>query len=432
MSDNFKFVQAQPFTLSGAGATIGDNSITLTTFTQIDGTLLTMSDFGDKGFITIDPGNGTLEEQISFTGVTQNANGTATLTGISTVSMVSPYTETPNLAQSHAGGAIVVISNTAGFYNTLTSKDNDETITGVWTFTSPNYPQMNTTVVPPVLDEQFATKKYVDDIAIAGSPDATETVKGIVEIATGEEAATNAQTGSGTTSAAMVINTELTNATGGIAGRFIPVSTTTGHIHSSWGGVPSSFATLDENGDVIQNPANSTQTPAATSIPISNSDGFLDTWLSGMTKKIAVSTSVANITGTTAVVSIMSGTLPFNLIRSGTYVKSKLFFNNIDIFSGSASLSVAIGGTTIASHGIGTTDSINGSFEIVTYFNTTNSQLSVILLDYLDDPPTPPTALISATSAVVVSADKTYSIFWQASHTSTSFNPFTGYIEITS
>ena len=142
MSDNFKFVQAQPFTLSGAGATIGDNSITLTTFTQIDGTLLTMSDFGDKGFITIDPGNGTLEEQISFTGVTQNANGTATLTGISTVSMVSPYTETPNLAQSHAGGAIVVISNTAGFYNTLTSKDNDETITGVWTFTSPNYPQM--------------------------------------------------------------------------------------------------------------------------------------------------------------------------------------------------------------------------------------------------------------------------------------------------
>lgn len=90
MADTRKYVQNQATTIAGSGATTGDTALTLTSFTQIDGTELTITDFGTKGYGTLEPGSGTNEEQISFTGVTQNANGTATLTGVYTVLTISP------------------------------------------------------------------------------------------------------------------------------------------------------------------------------------------------------------------------------------------------------------------------------------------------------------------------------------------------------
>jgi hypothetical protein len=129
-----KYVQAQYFTLAGSGATLGATTITLKSFKQIDGSLLTMSNFGSKGFGTIEPNSGIYEEQISFTGVTQNTNGTATLSGVSTVGNVYPYTEVSGLSITHAGGVKFVISNTVGFYNTFTNKFNDEIVSSTWTF----------------------------------------------------------------------------------------------------------------------------------------------------------------------------------------------------------------------------------------------------------------------------------------------------------
>src|SRR3989304_3324056 len=186
--DNRLFVQSQPFTLAGSGVAIGAGSVIVSSFQTIDGVDLAMTDFGTKGYGTIDPGNGTKEKQISFTGVTPNANGTATLTGVSTVGFIAPYTEVANVAKSHAGGAFFVISNTSAFYNDFANKNDDETITQTWTFTDPNYPKMDVYVAPTV-NEQLAPKKYVDDIAIAGAPDATTGVKGIVELATTAETA---------------------------------------------------------------------------------------------------------------------------------------------------------------------------------------------------------------------------------------------------
>jgi len=136
MSTLFKYVQAQNFALAGAGAIAGANTIILKSFKAIDGvTDLTMTDFGTLGFATIEPGNGTQEEQISFTGVTQNANGTATLTGVSTVLFVNPYTATAGLAKTHPGSATFIITNTAGFYDQFTARNNDEIVPGDWTFT---------------------------------------------------------------------------------------------------------------------------------------------------------------------------------------------------------------------------------------------------------------------------------------------------------
>jgi len=100
------------------------------------------------------------------------------------VLFIAPYTQSSGLAKTHAGSTSLVISNTAGFYDKLTSKSDDETITGIWTFTNPNYPRMDTATPAPVTDGEFATKKYVDDTAIAGAPKATDSVYGITRLST--------------------------------------------------------------------------------------------------------------------------------------------------------------------------------------------------------------------------------------------------------
>lgn len=206
MADLFKFVQSQSFALAGGGAVTGATSITLKSLVGIDGALLTMTDFGAIGFGTLEPGNGILEEQISFTGITQNANGTATLTGVSNVSFVSPYTATSGLSKTHAGSTTFIISNTSGFYDRLTGKADDETITGLWDFPSgANNPTIGAGVyVAPTLDTQIATKKYVDTVAVSGAPNANTTTKGIVQEAT--QAQVDAKTQAGSTGAELFIN----------------------------------------------------------------------------------------------------------------------------------------------------------------------------------------------------------------------------------
>lgn len=155
MPTNFKYAQLQPYNLAGAGAIIGDTTIILKSMKDIDGNVLVMAtDFGTIGFGTLDPGNGTLEEQISFSGLTNNANGTTTLTGVKSVTFVYPYTETSGLLKTHAGSTPFVISNTSGFYDKFPAKDNDEVITGQWTFN-------NTPIVPGTVSSATPTVQGV-------------------------------------------------------------------------------------------------------------------------------------------------------------------------------------------------------------------------------------------------------------------------------
>lgn len=147
-----KWVQAQNFTLAGSGAILGATTITLKSFKDTNGVLLTMTDFGSQGFATIEPGSGAKEEQITFTGVTQNANGTATLTGIKTVLMKYPYTETSGTITTHVGGTKFVLSNTAGFYNTFVNKENSDTLNGVYTYTW--FPKIATSTALPTAKDR--------------------------------------------------------------------------------------------------------------------------------------------------------------------------------------------------------------------------------------------------------------------------------------
>lgn len=271
MSDQFKYAQLQPFTLAGAGVSIGSSTLVLNSFQTIDGTNLVMSNFGSIGFGTVDPGNGTREEQICWTGVTQNANGTATLTGVSSVSFVYPYTQTANFQKSHAGGAIFVVSNTSGFYDQLSSKSDDETITGKWTFPAggnANAPVSGTVYSAPTDDLEYASKKYVDNVAIAGAPDASSTVKGITKLSSNPSVSTNP----------VALNSEEVTATPGVSK--VVRADGSGKLPAGWGGSASGLATLDGSSKVVQDPANATATPTASKIPIATSGATLDGWIS--------------------------------------------------------------------------------------------------------------------------------------------------------
>ncbi len=55
MADLRKYAQLQPFTLAGAGAVTAATSVVLSSFLSIDGVPLAMSDFGTKGYGTLEP-----------------------------------------------------------------------------------------------------------------------------------------------------------------------------------------------------------------------------------------------------------------------------------------------------------------------------------------------------------------------------------------
>lgn len=162
MADNFKYSQVQKLRLGGAGCTSTATSIILASFYLGDGTTLAaMSNFGTIGYITIEPGT-SKEENISFTGITQNGDGTATLTGVTRgLGFVAPYTEVSANKKAHAGGAVAIVSNSAPFYNNFVAKDNDEAITGLHTFT-----QLPQSSAVPAAGADLINKTYADALVL--------------------------------------------------------------------------------------------------------------------------------------------------------------------------------------------------------------------------------------------------------------------------
>lgn len=119
-----------------AGESAAATTMRITPYPRdLDGTKLTITDFGDTPTLTIDPKVFGIEEIESFTGITDNGDNTATLTGLSR-NLVSkyPYT-TAGTGRTHGSGATVVFGNNPQLYGRLAAKENNETIPGNWTFT---------------------------------------------------------------------------------------------------------------------------------------------------------------------------------------------------------------------------------------------------------------------------------------------------------
>ena len=156
--------------LSGSGISSSATSLTLTSLTiPQTGQKIVDSDLSDTFYLTIEPGNRTRQEIVSCTTVTQNAAGTATLSGcLRGLSPITPYTASTTLQFSHGGGTTVIFSDAPQLFNTYTAKDNDETITGVWSFN-----QLPTSSLQATSSNQFAIKNYVDNVANQGAATST-------------------------------------------------------------------------------------------------------------------------------------------------------------------------------------------------------------------------------------------------------------------
>jgi len=189
---SLKYAQTLTLYQAGAGNIIGATTVVLTSLADIYGNVLTMTDFGTKGYITLEPDTSN-EEGATFTGITANANGTYSLTGVSTILAKSPYTETSGLVRQHSGGSKVVVTDNVAFWNTFANTQNTNTFTVL--------PQSAAT---PSANADFVTKVYADGLAIAGAPNASLTVKGIVQEST--QAQTDARTAAGSTGAELYVN----------------------------------------------------------------------------------------------------------------------------------------------------------------------------------------------------------------------------------
>lgn len=163
------------------GTSIGstDSSILLSSFlepvTNVPYTMVLLNT--DIAYGTIAPKT-TSSEFISFTGITQNADGSALLTGVVRgLAKKYPFTADAAYKLPHSGQTQFIISDAPQVFQQYISLNNDETIGGVKTFSS------NVTIpLTPVASTDAASKGYADALVIAGAPNASTTVKGIGQV----------------------------------------------------------------------------------------------------------------------------------------------------------------------------------------------------------------------------------------------------------
>lgn len=186
-----------------------DTTIILSAFTEpITGNPLTMTSLAtDIGYATIDPQSSTRKEFVSFTGITQNADGSATLTGVSRgLGFQSPFTASSTLRKSHPGQSIFILSDSPQLFNEYARRRSNEIITGQWTFTT--FP-----------------------ITPSTTP-ATATTSGQVELATGGEAASSTLTGD--SGASLALYTGISTSSAPASGNVVVVTGDDGNIDSEF------------------------------------------------------------------------------------------------------------------------------------------------------------------------------------------------------
>ena len=168
--------QAGAFNVTGGGtyrtkSSIGstDSSVNLSSFKEpVSDIAYTMTYLNTTvGYGTIEPQT-TRSEFISFTGITQNSDGSAVLTGVTRGLTRTPAgsgcTASTTLAQRHAAQSVFILSDSPCLFAEYAIKRNDESISGSWTFNS------------PTAGGNPTTKTYVDALVNGGTVSYDSTV----------------------------------------------------------------------------------------------------------------------------------------------------------------------------------------------------------------------------------------------------------------
>lgn len=191
------------------------NTITLTSFTEPgSGIPYTMSYINSNiVYGTLSPSSGN-SEFVSFTGITQNANQTATLSGVIRGLARTPGTggcvASSTLAHAYPGQTQFILSNSPCFYSQYAVKQNAQTIGGLWTFSSTSPPKLDydpTSAQWALFSSStLVTYGQLQATAFAGVTNASESAKGIVQLAT--QTQTGSSTNIGSSGASLVLQSQ--------------------------------------------------------------------------------------------------------------------------------------------------------------------------------------------------------------------------------
>jgi len=238
-------------------------TVPVSTLSTFDGHTLTMADLGNSVYLTLEPGS-SREEITKCTSITSSQWSGCTrglaFYGTSTVSVSANR-------KAHNAGSLVVMSNVHYVYDELADKDDNETLSGLKTFTS--LPITTSTSALCTTNNQFCTKYYIDNVGAGGFTSANvSTTRGLsVDGSVPERVGINASSttgikfdGSGRLYQAVSSTRALAQDSNGIY-----VTTTQNLVFNSLG----------------QLDINATSTPTASSVPIASTTGFLDSWVTG-------------------------------------------------------------------------------------------------------------------------------------------------------
>ena len=224
MEERIDVLEDDIYALSRLGATIPTVvalfETTLASKITSSATSMTLTSGTDKsgdslsGYLCFVIDEGSASEEF----VCGTASGTSVSSMIRGIDPVDGDEEVSSLKKEHRRGASVKISNYPQLGIISRIINGDETLPNKLTYAS--QPTISS-------DQDLATKKYADDLAIAGAPDITTSVKGIAELATTAETLIGTSTGS--TGAFLVVPNSLFNQTSSAA-NLVPVTDTDGKL----------------------------------------------------------------------------------------------------------------------------------------------------------------------------------------------------------
>lgn len=199
----------------------------------------TMSYLGsDIEYGTLDPQT-SKPEFISFTGITQNSDGTAQLTGVTRGLTRTPAgtacTASTTLAQSHAAQSIFILSDPPCLFYEYLPARTPATSTAILTFSSTTMPRYDAdpgsaafTAAPTTVLVNMA---QLTRTAIAGASNATPILNGLIQVANYKQAASTTATGS--TGAYLALTSSISTSTCQFATSSVLTVQANGKLHQN-------------------------------------------------------------------------------------------------------------------------------------------------------------------------------------------------------
>ena len=197
--------------------------------------------------VTLDEGNSNAEQ------VCGTVSGTTMSSITRGISYSDGITEVAANKYSHRRGASVKLTDSPIIQRLKAQNNGDSTFVNQLTYES---------YLTPVDDEDIISKKYVDDIAIAGASDGGFTTKGIYEQATQIEMASS----TGAVGSQKALTSLYATSTPTVRGLYVPVSENDGYLSQLWLDLTENFAFSGTNTFSGLNTFTATTTMATTTI----------------------------------------------------------------------------------------------------------------------------------------------------------------------